>query len=218
MWLQWLVGKQDVVVSQNRVLRRHSSLMVYHIIRGFWLHPYRFVLMKEMHFVVYHFSIPTMCVCLLIEAEWRIYASVNQSSLVLSFDEKINKLKRYGDVTMGVIASQITSLTIVYSSVYSDADQRKHQSSASLAFVRRIHRSPVNSPHKWPVTRKMFPFDDVIMFKIKIQNVLAVIHDIQTDTPHISKSFVVITDIDTCMFSFLHFLLKQQVWRNKKIK
>ena len=43
------------------------------------------------------------------------------------------------------------------------AHQRKHQSSASLAFVRGIHRRPVNSPHKWPVTRKMFPFDDVIM-------------------------------------------------------
>ena len=69
----------------------------------------------------------------------------------------------YGDVIMDAIASQITSLTIVYSIVYSDADQRKHQSSASLAFVRRIHRGPVNSPHKWPVTRKMFPFDDVIM-------------------------------------------------------
>ena len=53
---------------------------------------------------------------------------------------------------MGSIASQITSLTIVYWSVYSDADQRKHQTSASLAFV-----------HKGPVTRKMFPFDDVIM-------------------------------------------------------
>ena len=69
----------------------------------------------------------------------------------------------YGDVIMDAIASQITSLTIVYSIVYSDADQRKHQSSASLAFVRGIHRGPVNSPHKWPVTRKMFPFDDVIM-------------------------------------------------------
>ena len=56
---------------------------------------------------------------------------------------------------MGAIASQITSLTIVYSIVYSDADQRKHENSAALAFVRRIH--------KWPVTRKMFPFDDVIM-------------------------------------------------------
>ena len=64
---------------------------------------------------------------------------------------------------MGAIASLITSLTIVYSTVYSDADQRKHQSSASLGFVWGIHRGPVNSPHKWPVTRKMFPFDDVIM-------------------------------------------------------
>ena len=64
---------------------------------------------------------------------------------------------------MDAIVSQITSLTIVYSTAYSDADQSKHQSSASLAFVRGIHRGPVNSPHKWPVTRKMFPFDDVIM-------------------------------------------------------
>ena len=67
------------------------------------------------------------------------------------------------DVIMGAIASQIMSLTIVYSIVYSDTDQRKHQSSASLAFVWGIHRGPVNSPHKWPVTRKMFSFDDVIM-------------------------------------------------------
>ena len=72
----------------------------------------------------------------------------------------------YDDVIMGAIASLITSLTIVYSTVYSDADQRKHQSSASLAFVWGIHRGPVNSSHKWPVTRKMFPFDDVIMVKI----------------------------------------------------
>ena len=64
---------------------------------------------------------------------------------------------------MGATASQITSLTIVYSSVFSGADQRKHRRSASLAFVWRIHRWPVNSPHKWRVTRKMFPFDDVTM-------------------------------------------------------
>ena len=70
----------------------------------------------------------------------------------------------YNDVIMGSMASQITSLTIVYPAVYSGADQRKHQSSASLAFVRGIHRGPVNSPHKWPVTRKMIPFDDVIMY------------------------------------------------------
>ena len=67
---------------------------------------------------------------------------------------------------MGAIASRITSLTIVYSTVYSDADQRKHQSSASLAFVWGIHRGPVNSLHKWPVTRKMFPFHDVIMISV----------------------------------------------------
>ena len=59
----------------------------------------------------------------------------------------IPKLCHYTDVIMTTIASQITSLTVVYSTVYSDADQRKHQS----------------SPHKGPVTRKMFPFDDVFM-------------------------------------------------------
>ena len=64
---------------------------------------------------------------------------------------------------MGAMASQITSLTIVYSTIYSGADQRKHESSASLAFVRGIHPGPVNSPHKRPVTRKMFPVDGVIM-------------------------------------------------------
>ena len=53
---------------------------------------------------------------------------------------------------MGTMASLITSLTIVYSTVYSAVDQRKHQSSASMAFVRVIHRWP----HKWPVTRKCF--------------------------------------------------------------
>ena len=69
----------------------------------------------------------------------------------------------YNDVIMSAMASQIISLTIVYPIVYSGADQRKHQSSASLAFVRGIHRWPVNSPHKRPVTRKMFPFNAVIM-------------------------------------------------------
>ena len=75
------------------------------------------------------------------------------------------KQTHYSDVTMGALASQITSLTTVYSIVYSDANQGKHQSSASLAFIWGIHRGPVNSPHKWPVTRNMFPFDDVIMYK-----------------------------------------------------
>ena len=68
----------------------------------------------------------------------------------------------YSDVIMGMMASRITSLTIVYSTVYSGADQRKHQSSTSLAFVRGIYQWPANSPHQWPMTRKMFPFYDVI--------------------------------------------------------
>ena len=64
---------------------------------------------------------------------------------------------------MGVIASQITSLTIVYSTVYSDADQRKHQSSASLAFVRGIHRGPDELPAQMASYAENFPFDDAIM-------------------------------------------------------
>ena len=76
-------------------------------------------------------------------------------------------LYHYCDVVMGAMATQITSFTIAYSSVYSGADQRKHQSSASLAFVRGIHRWPMNSPHKGSVTRKVFSFDVVIMPKAK---------------------------------------------------
>ena len=71
----------------------------------------------------------------------------------------------YGDVLMSAMVSQITNLTIVCATIYSGVDQRKHQSSVSLAFVWGIHRRPVNSPHKGPVARKMFPFDDLIMGK-----------------------------------------------------
>ena len=74
------------------------------------------------------------------------------------------------DVIMGTMTSQITSLTIVHSTVYSGADQRKYQSSVSLAFVRGIHRWPVNFPHKGPVLRIMLPFDDVIMDILKKNN------------------------------------------------
>ena len=83
------------------------------------------------------------------------------------------KLKHCNDVIMTTVASQITSLMVVYWTVYSGTDQCKHQSSASLAFVWGIHRGPVNSVHKWPVTWKMFPFDDVIMlnFMANPQNI-----------------------------------------------
>ena len=69
----------------------------------------------------------------------------------------------YSDVIMSAMASQITGVSIVYSTVCSSEDQRKHQSPVSLTFVRGIHRWPVNSPHKGLVTRKIFPFDDAIM-------------------------------------------------------
>ena len=89
----------------------------------------------------------------------------------------------YNDVMMSAVASLITSLTVVYSSVYSGANQRKHQSSASLAFMRGIHRWPVNYPHKGPVVRKMFSFDDVIMLTANIK-ASCVMHDINYGLRH----------------------------------
>ena len=73
----------------------------------------------------------------------------------------------YNDVRMSVFVSQITGISSVCLTVCSGTDQRKHQSSASLAFVRGIHRWPVNSLHKWPVTWKMVPFFYVIMLCVQ---------------------------------------------------
>ena len=61
------------------------------------------------------------------------------------------------------MASQVTGVSIVFAAVCSGADRIKLQSSASLAFVRGIHRWPMNSPLEGPVTRKVFPFNYVIM-------------------------------------------------------
>ena len=71
--------------------------------------------------------------------------------------------KHYNDVIISTMAYQIASISVVYSTVCSGWDQRKHQSFVSLAFVKGIHRWPVNSPHNGLITRKMFAFDDVIM-------------------------------------------------------
>ena len=68
---------------------------------------------------------------------------------------------QYSDIMMSVMASQITSVSIFYQPFCSDADQRKHQSYTSLAFVRGIHQWPVDSHNKGPVMQKMFPFDEV---------------------------------------------------------
>ena len=68
----------------------------------------------------------------------------------------------YNDVITSAMASQITGVSLVCPTVCSGTDQIKHQSSTSLAFVMGIHLWPTDSHHKRPVTRKMFPFDDVI--------------------------------------------------------
>ena len=97
----------------------------------------------------------------------------------------------YNDGIMSSMASQITSLTIVYSIVNSGTDQRKHQSSASLAFVRGIHWSPVNSPHKGPVMWKMFPFDDVIMSAWNLKDAQCHESDICRKWPCLTNFFCV---------------------------
>ena len=76
----------------------------------------------------------------------------------------------YSDIIMSSMASQIAGVSIVCSTVGFGTNQRKHQSSASLAFVWGIQQWPLNSPHKGPVTRKRFPFDDVIMRGRKVDD------------------------------------------------
>ena len=94
-------------------------------------------------------------------------------------------------VIMGAMASQITSFTIVYLTVHSDAVQRKHQSSASQAFVHGIHRWPVNSPHKGPITRKMFPFDNVIMCRSTCMSVsISHLNKNRNDVRHICVQMI----------------------------
>ena len=125
---------------------------------------------------------------------------------------------------MNTMASQITSLTIVYSIFYFSADQRKHQSSALLAFVRGIHRRPMNSPHKGPVTRKMFPFDDVIMDRmlpcqyapfIRLYSFLVVANWTRltnpTNTRQISHNAPFVTEICTHVHVMRHFMTETHV-------
>ena len=91
----------------------------------------------------------------------------NPISFVPSFSQFLSKLSNSWLPLqwriMSAIASQITGVSIVCTPVWSGADQWKHQSSASLAFVMGIYRWPMNSPNKGPVTRKMFPFDNIII-------------------------------------------------------
>ena len=114
----------------------------------------------QYHVIWYEISTRHINTCYIVMTIGIVLSLVRDCGLRVLFDIL---MYHYADVIMTILASLITSLTVVYAIVYSDVNQRKHQSSASLAFVREIHRGPVNFPHKWPVTRKMFPFDDVIM-------------------------------------------------------
>ena len=98
---------------------------------------------------------------------------------------------------MTVMAYQITSLTIVYSTIYSGANQRKNQSSAPLAFVRGIHRWPVNSPQKGPVTRKMFSFEDVVMLLHYQLNCMR--WESNTQQWSLAPSFVIVVEYQKCV-------------------
>ena len=92
-------------------------------------------------------------------------------------------LEHYRDVIMGAIVSQITSLTIFYSTIYSGADQRKKSKLRVTGLCAGNSPVAVNSPHKGPVTRKMFPFDDVVM-------TILILHDydtLQRDKSHYSR-------------------------------
>ena len=108
----------------------------------------------------------------------------DKGNIKIYIDISITSWYHYSDVIMSTMASLITSLTSVYPTVHPGANQRTHQSSASLAFVRGIHRRSVNFPHKWPVTRKMFPFDDVIMMAI-IRGI-GILHLLEDIVPFIS--------------------------------
>ena len=122
----------------------------------------------------------TVCVCITIsrfriareidksEQSYEVIAIIHNKALFShNCVKKTHKMNgsngHYSNVIKSAIVSQIIGVSIVCPTVCSGADQKTRQSSASLAFVRGIHRSPVDSPHKWPVTRKMFPFVDVIM-------------------------------------------------------
>ena len=105
----------------------------------------------HMYFPQNNHSIACLCTHIVyaIFSNWHLDLPVRHTRRCPAVNAIINNYSwHYNDVIIGVMASQITSLTSVYSTVYSGAYQSKHQSSASLAFVLwGIHRGPVNSRH-----------------------------------------------------------------------
>ena len=117
----------------------------------------------------------------------------------------------YSDVIMSAIASPITGVSIVHWIVCSGADERRHQSSASLAFVWGIHRGPVNSPHKWPVTRKMFPFDNVIMWRGSLLTIIMLQMSVSWDR---KLSSFAVNEVRVWLPNYRNFCLNDTVDRN----
>ena len=101
--------------------------------------------------------IATGRVVLILQIMWasKVLKTQHYTCIRMTFSNRVfyrgRKSTHYRDIIMTIM----TSLTTVYSIIYSGTDQRKRQSYTSLAFVRGIHR--------WPVTWKTFPFDDTIM-------------------------------------------------------
>ena len=114
--------------------------------------------------------------------------------------------------------SEITGVSIAYLTIGSSADQRKYQCYASLAFVRGIHRWPVDSPYKGPVTRKMFPFDYVIVYEscCTLIQILLSFDWRRTDNKSWSESTMLhLTDayIRQSALMSSHYLWLNNIWR-----
>ena len=104
---------------------------------------------------------------------WHKYTCIRQNLATSNTSTTSHHHYHCNDVIMSTVTSQITSVSTVYSNVYSGTDQNKHQSSASLAFAWGIYWWSVNCPHKWPVTRKMFPFDDIMLIVLVTSTAVA---------------------------------------------
>ena len=125
----------------------------------------------------------------------------------------------YSGIIMSSMASQITGASVVYWIVCSGADQRKHQRSTSLAFARGIHRWPVNSPHKGPVTQKMLPSVDLIMGQNDcLRRLFGKCDYMDVITSGQSPSLKIVQMAITCYYTFQTSLIRTLQIRYIRIK
>ena len=90
---------------------------------------------------------------------------------------------------MAAMVSQITGISTIRSNISWGAHQIKHQSSVLLAFVREIYRWPVYFPLTGPVTRKIFPFDDVIMWDYEFHTTLDMATSNPSDRKYVERTY-----------------------------